>query len=272
LRVVATFTILGDWVREIGGDDVELVVLVGPDADPHAFDPTPRQQAAVAGADLVIANGLGLEPWLERTLVAADFKGRLVTASSSIEPLRMAGQESQASPPVDPHAFQDPTLAQTYVLNISVALSEADPVHAEFYASRTRNYIAALQSVDRELANALAPIPQNRRRVLTSHDAFAYFGRAFDFDFVPITSRTENSEASPSTIAKIANQAREGQYSAVFVENMRDARLSEAIAAEASIRISGELYADALSKPDGPAPTYLDLLRHNAKVLVEALR
>ncbi len=268
LKVVASFTILADWARTIGGDGIELTLLVGPDSDPHAFDPSPRQQAMIGHADLVIANGLGLEPWLDRVLAAADFNGEAVIASASIAPLTLG--EAGGQP--DPHAFQDPKLAAIYVENIRAALSAADPTRAPEYNERASRYLVELQAIEKEIRSSLASVPSQRRRVLTSHDAFGYFGRAFAIEFVPILGLNSEKAISAKELAGLIGEAREGGFAAIFLENMTDPRLAETIAGESGIAIGGRLHADALSGPNGRAPDYLALLRHNAEQLLGALR
>ena len=272
LRVVATFTILGDWVNRIGAEDIDLTVLIGPDQDPHGFEPSPRQQAAIAKADLVVANGLGLEPWLERVLRAAEFKGRLLIASNGITPIRFTSDQAGSSSPEDPHAFQDPDLALIYVRNIEAEIAAADPSRASRFSERAEQYVLELKAARDEIQQRIDTLAPARRRVLTSHDAFNYFGRAFGIEFVPIQPGLETKEISPSNLTSILEEARLGGLAVVFVENMTDPRLAETIAADSGIRIGGVLYADALSPPDGPAPDYLTLLRHNAQTLIDGFR
>jgi zinc/manganese transport system substrate-binding protein len=271
-RVIATFSILGDWASQIGGDDIVLTILVQDDSDPHEFDPGPRQQAEIAGADLVIANGLGLEPWLGRVLEAAGFRGRLLIASSGIEPIRRDWDAQDSETGFDPHAFQDPALAEIYIGNIRDALQQLDPAHVADYGRRTASYIATLKQVADQLRTDFSTLRPERRKALTSHDAFAYFGRAFGIEFVPILAGGQSKDASASDLAAVIEEARKGGFAAIFPENMVDPRLAQAVAADSRIRIGGVLYADALSPPDGPAADYLALLRHNGKLLSEALR
>jgi zinc/manganese transport system substrate-binding protein len=305
VKVVASFSILGDLVRQIGGDGVELATLVGPDRDAHGFDPGAADQRAVAGAELLVANGLGFEPWLGRLTDAAGFKGRIVTATAGIAPLSWteaadahehehgkegeghdtdhdhdhdaehaegAGHDEHNHGAFDPHAFQDAHLVLTYIENIAASLAEARPALAAGFAARADRLKAEFAALDAELKAAFGAIPAARRRVLTSHDAFAYFGRAYGIDFVSVQGASTEAEPSARDMKAIVEQARAGQVSAAFFENMADPRLLETLAADTGIRIGGALYADALSGTDGPAPTLQGLFRHNQATLLDALR
>lgn len=276
-KVVATFSILGDLVAQVAGDRVELVTLVGPNGDAHVFEPGPKESAALAEADLLVANGLGFEPWLERLSEAAGFKGALVTASDGVAPLAAAHEEGEAGDDhdhgaFDPHAFQDLANGQVYVANIAKALAQADPAHAAGFEANAWRLAAEMATLDAEMKAEFAAIPQERRRVLTSHDAFRYFARAYGVDFVAIHGVSTEAESTAKDLAEIVRQARAGNITAIFLENMSDPRLIETVAGETDLTIGGELYADALSDKDGPAPDYLSLFRYNARQLLDTLR
>lgn len=277
---ITTFSILADLTQRVGGQHVEVHTLVGPDGDAHVFEPGPRESAALSGADVLIANGLGFEPWLHRLEEASGFKGKLIVASDGVEPL--AGEEEHEGEEheeaghdhggTDPHAFQDLANAKIYVTNIVDGLSAAVPSHATDFKLNADKLIAEIAALDAELKADFAAIPQERRRILTSHDAFHYFGRAYGIEFVAVQGTSTEAEPSAEDLAKIVRQARDGHLSAIFLENMADPRLAETVAEESGIRVGGALYADALSEPDGPAPSYLSLVRYNARQLLAAMQ
>lgn len=291
LTVVATFSILGDLTQRVGGDHVQVLTLVGPNGDAHVFQPGPRESAELAKAGLLIANGLDFEPWLHRLEESSGFKGRVIIASEGITPLATGeehhehaheGEEHEAEKhadaqghehgAVDPHAFQDLSNARIYAANIAKGLSEAAPAHAADFKANADKLIAAMAALDAELKSAFGAVPEERRRVLTSHDAFHYFGRAYGITFVSVQGMSTEAEASAEDLAGIVRQARGGHLSAIFVENMSDPRLAETVAQESGIKIGGALYADALSDPSGPAPDYLSLIRYNAKQLLAVMQ
>jgi zinc/manganese transport system substrate-binding protein len=265
---VATFSILADLTQRIAGDHVQVLTLVGPNGDAHVFEPGPKESAELADSPLLIANGLGFEPWLQRLEDASGFKGRMVIATDGVTPLK--GNEDLG--PTDPHAFQDLANARIYAANIEKGLSEADPVHAADYKANADKLIADMAALDKELKGEFAAIPQERRRILTSHDAFQYFGKAYGIEFIAVQGVSTEAEPSAEDLAKIVRQARDGHLTAIFLENMADPRLAETVAQESGVRMGGELYADALSQPDGPAPDYLSLVRYNAKQLLAAMQ
>jgi zinc/manganese transport system substrate-binding protein len=283
---VATFSILADLTQRVAGDHARVLALVGPNGDAHVFEPGPKESAELAEADLLVANGLGFEPWLQRLEDASGFKGKVVLASDGVTPL--AGEdehehegeaheeehedEGHHHEGADPHAFQDLANAQLYVANIAKGLSEVAPSHAADFKANADTLIAEIAALDRQLKADFGAIPQDKRRVLTSHDAFHYFGRAYGIAFVSVQGLSTEAEPTADDLVKVVRQARDGHLSAIFLENMSDPRLAETVAQETGLRIGGELYADALSDPSGPAPDYLSLIRHNARQLLAAMR
>ena len=261
---VATFSILADLTQRVAGDYAQVLTLVGPNGDAHVFEPGPKESAELAGADLLVANGLGFEPWLQRLEDASGFIGKVVLASDGVTPLAAEG--------VDPHAFQDLANAQIYVANIAKGLSEAAPDHAADFKANADTLIAEIAALDQQLKAEFGAIPQERRRVLTSHDAFHYFGRAYGIEFVSVQGLSTEAEPTADDLVKVVRQARDGHLSAIFLENMSDPRLAETVAQETGLRVGGELYADALSEADGPAPDYLSLVRHNARQLLAGMQ
>lgn len=353
LPVVATFSILGDMVQQIGGEHISLTTLVGPDGDAHVYQPTPQAARAVAEADLLFLNGLEFEGWIERLAEAAAFEGSLVVATTGIEPIAFddhgdahddhddhghedasgedhhdhdhgeevaadedhhdhddhghgeehaAGEEhdhgeDQASAKdhddhghdhaghddhgddhaghdhgaFDPHAWQSIENAIIYVDNITAGLAQADPENAgDFYANRAA-YVAELEALKDEIDAMIAAVPEEKRTIVTSHDAFQYFGQTYGFTFEAPQGLSTESEASAADVAKLITQIRDEGISAVFVETITDNRLMQQIADETGATIGGTLYSDALSAEDGPAATYIDMMRHNAATLSQAL-
>jgi len=270
LNVVASFSILGDFVREVGGDRVAVTTLVGPDSDSHVYRPTPDDVRRVAAAQLVIINGLGLEGWLPRLVAAAGAHAPIVTATSGIAPRRPAPGEDR-SHDVDPHAWQAVPNARTYVTNIRDALVTADPGGAAVYQANAQAYLVRLDSLDREVRAGVARIPPPRRRVISTHDAFGYFADTYGIAFIAPQGVSTDSEPSAGDLAAIVRQVKAEAIPAVFLENMSDPRLMRRIAAETGARIGGTLYSDSLTGENGAAPTYIDMVRHNIKTLTDAL-
>ena len=316
IAMVATFSILGDMVKRIGGEHVDVTTLVGPDGDTHVYQPTPADARAISEARILVVNGLGFEGWLDRLIDASDFRGVRVMATDGIEPIMFgdehdpgdshkvrteedehdhdrethagsathdhdddheeeahaeAGHDHHHHGAFDPHAWQSLGNAVAYVDNITAALARADPVNAtDFYQNRAA-YVAEIEALDVEIREIVARVPADRRTIVTSHDAFQYFGRDHGLEFVAPQGLSTESEASAKDIVRLIRQIRERGIRAVFIENIADPRLLERIADETGAAVGGTLYPGALSGPDGPAPTYLDLMRHNAMTLAQAL-
>ena len=264
LNVVASFSILGDLVRNVGGASVDVTTLVGPDGDAHVYVPTPADAKRIAGAKLVFVNGLGLEGWLPRLVQSAGNKAVIITATAGIPPLKL---DSDA----DPHAWQSPLNAKVYVGNIRDALAAAAPANAAAFRSNAEAYLAKLDGLDREVRDAIAKIPESRRKVISTHRAFGYFAAAYGVEFIAPLGVSTESEASARDIAGIITQIRASKIPAVFLENISDPRLIRQIAAETGARVGGTLYSDSLTGEKGDSPTYIDMVRHNIKALTSAL-
>jgi zinc/manganese transport system substrate-binding protein len=264
LNVVASFSILGDLVRNVGGDRANVTTLVGPDGDAHVYAPTPADARKIADAKLVIVNGFGLEGWLPRLVQSAGGKASIVTATAGIAPLTLGSD-------ADPHAWQSVANAKTYVGNIRDALVAADPASGQVFRANADAYLAKLDTLDGEVRAAVVQIPQTRRKVISTHRAFGYFAAAYGVEFIaPIGVSTE-SEASARDIAGIITQVRAAKIPAVFLENVSDPRLIRRISAETGAKVGGTLYSDSLTAEKGDAPTYIDMVRHNIKALTSAL-
>ena len=271
LKVVASFSILADFVRRVGGDRVELTTLVGPDGDAHVYAPTPADARRVGDARVVLVNGLGLEGWIGRLVKAAGGRPTVVEAARGVARVEAAEEPGHSHGGADPHAWQNVANARIYVANIRDALSAADPDGKAAYDANAAAYLTELDGLDAEVRAAIARIPADRRRIITSHGAFAYFEKAYGIDFVAPQGVSTEAEASARDVARIILQIRRERIRAVFVENISDPRLVERIARETGARIGDRLYSDALSGPGGPAATYIEMMRHNIRALGTAL-
>ncbi len=264
LKVIASFSILGDFVRNVGGDRVDVTTLVGPDSDAHVYAPTPRDAKRIAEARLIVVNGFGFEGWLPRLVQSSGSKATVVTATDGITPLRRGSD-------ADPHAWQAVDNAKVYVANIRVALSAADPAGSEQFRANGDAYLAKLGALDREVRSAVAQIPAARRKVISTHNAFGYFASAYGIEFVAPLGVSTESEPSARDIAGIITQIKQARIPAVFLENVSDPRLIQRISAETGAKVGGTLYSDGLTGEKGDAPTYIDMVRHNIKTLTRAL-
>jgi zinc/manganese transport system substrate-binding protein len=264
LNVVASFSILGDFVRNVGGDRVSVTTLVGPDGDVHVYTPAPSDAKKITDAKLLVINGLGLEGWLPRLVQSSGGKANIVTASQGITPRKLGSD-------ADPHAWQSVANARIYAANIRDALVAADPADAGVYRANAEAYLAKLDALDREVREAVAQIPAAHRKVISTHNAFGYFAAAYGIEFIAPLGVSTESEASARDIAGIITQIRTAKIPAVFLENISDPRLIRQIAAETGARIGGTLYSDSLTGEKGAAPTYIDMVRHNIKALTSAL-
>ena len=264
LKVVASFSILGDLVRNVGGISIEVTTLVGPDSDAHVYSPTPADAKKIADAKLIIVNGLGFEGWLPRLVQSSGGKAKIVTATDGIAPLRLGND-------ADPHAWQSVGNAKVYVANIRNALSAVDPANTERYRTNADAYLAKLDALEREVQDAVAKFPPARRKVISTHNAFGYFAAAYGIEFIAPLGVSTESEPSARDIAKIITQVKQAKIPAVFLENVTDPRLMQRISAETGAKVGGTLYSDGLTGEKGDAPTYIDMVRHNIKALTRAL-
>ena len=310
LDVVATFSILGDMVKQVGGDRVKVTSLVGPDGDTHVYRPTPKAAKAIAQTKVLFVNGLEFEGWIERLVESSGFKGRMVTATVGIEALKMEeeghhddhdkhgkkdhhddhakhgkkddhddhdkhgkkdGHEHHNHGEYDPHAWHSLANARIYVRNIVDGLAAADPQGAKAYRANAERYIKEIKSLESEMEKAMKSISADGRKVVTPHDAFGYLGSTYGIKFLAPVGISTEAEASAGDVAKLIRQIKKEKISAIFVENITDRRLLDQIVRETGARVGGTLYSDALSKANGPAGTYLDLMRHNIRTLVKAL-
>jgi zinc/manganese transport system substrate-binding protein len=273
LKVLATFSILGDFVRSVGGDRVDLSTLVGPNSDAHVYAPAPADAKKVADAKVVITNGLGFEGWMSRLVRASGSKAPVIVATKGIAARRTAGPHghSHGHSDSDPHAWQSVANVKVYVANIRDALIAADPAGRNDYQANAAAYLGQLDALDREVKAAVAAIPVDRRKIITNHAAFGYFKQAYGVDFIAPQGVSTEAEASARDVARIITQIKRQKIPAVFLENITDPRLMQQIAQETGARIGGKLYSDALTDEKGDAPTYIDMMRYNIKQLAAAL-
>lgn len=279
VKVVASFSVLGDLVSEVGGDHVVVTTLVGPNGDAHMFEASPKDAKTLGAADVLVENGLGLEHWLERLVQVSGFKGKTVIASDGVKPRLWTGDADEAEElakdsdgrAIDPHAWQNAANGELYVQNIVEGLSAADPGHAADYRANGDKLIGELKTIDARLKQEFGALPVERRRIVTSHDAFGYFGDAYGVTFIAPEGMSTESEASAAQIASVIKQIRDENIRAIFVENITDPRLLKQIAQETGVRIGGELFSDALSPPDGPAGTYVKMFQNNEAQLLSAM-
>jgi zinc/manganese transport system substrate-binding protein len=276
LKVIATFSILGDLVRNVGGERVEVTTFVGPNGDAHVYSPTPADGRRLTEARIVFTNGLKFEGWIDRLVKSSGTKATKVEASKGAKLLE--GEDAHHGHGhhdhghgVDPHAWQSIGNAKIYVANIRDALSAADAEGKPAYEANAAAYLAKLDALEAEVKGLVASIPADRRKIITSHDAFRYFGDAYGIAFVSPQGVSTEAEASAKDVARIIQQIRRTKIGAVFVENVSDARLMERIAKETGARIGERVYSDALSEPNGPAGTYIDMMRHNIRAFSAAL-
>lgn len=303
IPVVASFSILSDMVARIGGDHIALNTLVGPDGDAHVYQPTPADARAVSGADILFVNGIAFEGWIDRLVEASDFDGAQIVATAGITPIAFeddhddydghdhdahaegdhehdhddhdhhdeAGHEGHDHGAFDPHAWQSLPNAIVYIDNIAAALAQADPANAATFYRNRAEFVAEIEALDVEIRATLEALPANRRTIVTSHDAFGYFAEEYGLTFLAPQGVSTEAEASARDVAELITQIRDQSIGAVFVESISDSRLLEQIASETDATIGGTLYSDALSGSDGPAATYLDMMRHNLAMLTDAL-
>jgi zinc/manganese transport system substrate-binding protein len=269
LKVVATFSILADFVKNIGAERVAVTALVGPNGDAHVYQPTPGDAKTLADAKVVLANGLGFEGWMGRLVKASGTKAPMILATKGIKPRK--SEDDHGHGDADPHAWQSVANAKIYVANIRDALVAADPAGQASYEANAAAYLARLEALDAEVRATVGKIPADRRRIITTHDAFGYFAAAYEVSFIAPQGVSTESEVSAKDVAKIITQVRKQKIPAVFLENVTDKRLLERIGTESGARIGGTLYSDALTDEKGEAPSYLEMMRHNVKQLAAAL-
>ncbi|HYC66458.1 MAG TPA: zinc ABC transporter substrate-binding protein [Reyranellaceae bacterium] len=275
IKVVATFSILGDLVRQVGGDRIDLTTLVGPDADAHTYQPKPSDARALAAAKAMVSNGLGFEGWATKLANAAPLKGRHIVASAGAATLQQTAHghghgHSHAHGP-DPHCWQDIACARRYVANIRDGLAAVDAAGAEYYRARTAAYDKRLADLEAWVKAEIAKVPADKRKVISGHEAFRYFAKAYGVQFLAPRGYNTANEPTARDVAALVRLVREQKIKALFVENMTNPGMVEQIARDAGGVVGAKLYSDALSKADGPAASYEAMMRHNVTALVEGM-
>ena len=269
VEAVASFSILGDIVQQVGGEHVNVVTLVGPDGDPHGFAPMPKNSKQLSNADVVFVSGLGLEGWLERLISASGYKGQVVVASTGVDTRKM---DEEGKMVTDPHAWNSMANGIKYANNVMNALIVADPEDADYFRKRGGEYIQQLEKLDAYAKAQFAAIPLDKRKVLTSHDAFGYFSQEYGVSFLSPVGFSTEAEASASDVAALIKQIKQEKIKTYFIENQTDPRLVKQIATASGVKAGGELYPEALSPAGGPAATYAEAFKHNVDTIVGSMK
>jgi zinc/manganese transport system substrate-binding protein len=277
VEVVATYSILGDLVENVGGDEVEVTTLVGPNGDAHTFEPAPSDNAELAEAAVVFQNGLGFEPWLGDLYESSGSEAARVAVTDTIEPLTVAeeehGHEGEEHTEVDPHVWHDVDNAVVMVESIRDALSEADPANARAYGRNAEEYVSDLEALDAEVREKVDSIPEEDRVLFTSHDTFGYFAERYGFevDTALASASTEAGDPSAGQTAELVEEVERSGVPAIFADNVSDAGVMEGIASEAGVELAPPLYTDALGEPGSEGGTYVGMVRYNVSTMSEAL-
>jgi zinc/manganese transport system substrate-binding protein len=274
IPVVASFSILGDLVQVVGGDRVKVKTLVGPDGDAHEFAPSPADAKTILGGSLFVVNGLNFEPWAQKLAKSAAYSGPILVASQGVKPRTMPAEEGHdhGHSATDPHAWQDPTNVKLYVKNIAKSLSSLDPQGADSYQKNSEAYLKELDALDAFAKEQFAALTARQRQVITSHDAFGYFGARYQIRFLAPQGVSTEDEPSAKEVAKLIRQIKQDKIRAVFMENMTNPSLVTQIAKDTGVTLGPKLYVDALSSPNEPASNYLALMRHNITQLVAGMK
>nr|WP_275064979.1 zinc ABC transporter substrate-binding protein [Bartonella sp. AU18XJBT] len=274
IKVVASFSILADLVKNVGDNHISMTTFVGPNANTHTYEPTPHDAQALRNAQIIFINGLHLEGFIDRLITASGTKALLVEVSANIPSLKMKNQEHNAShhhSVIDPHAWQTIPNVKIYVKNIAAAFCKIDPQSCPNYKKNAETYIKKLEIAQDTLKTKIATIPKDKRIIITSHDAFGYFAEEYGFTILAPQSASTEAEATAADVAKLIKQIKANKAAALFVENISNPRLIKQIAKETGLKIGGTLYSDALSNKNGPAATYLDMMEHNVNTIIDAI-
>lgn len=268
LKVVASIDILADVVKNVGGDAVEVSSIVPSGGDPHEFEPSPADAKALASADLVFVNGLGLEGWMDRLISASGYKGKPVVVSDGIVTRSM---DEDGKTITDPHVWNSAANVVVWVNNIEKALETAEPAEAATFKANAERYGKEVSALDAYARTAIDAVPQDKRKVLTSHDAFGYFGRDYGLEFLAPLGLSTETDASAGGVAKLIDQIKAEGVKVYFFESSNDPRLVRQVAEATGAQPGGELYVEALSPKGGPADTYLKLFKHNVDLVVAGI-
>jgi ABC-type Zn uptake system ZnuABC Zn-binding protein ZnuA len=273
IAVVATFSVVGDMLANVGGDHVRITTIVGPDGDCELYQPTVADVAHVAAARAVFLNDLNeeFEPWLEPLLKQAEFHGAKIVVSRGVRTLTAEEEHPVSGRPlptaIDQHAWLDPRNGAVYVRNIAEALARLDAANAADYRARAADYTKQIQALDDWARKELAEVPAGKRRALSSHDSLQYIANAYGITLLSVVGWTNKAEPSAAELAKLARQVRSQRVKALFLDSITDPRAIQRIAAETGASIGGTMYADSLSPPGGAADSYLKMLQHDVATL-----
>ena len=265
--VVASASIFADMAREIGGDAVEVRSIVPIGGDPHLHEPTPSDATLVNSADLILRNGLTFEGWLNELIAYSGSDAEVVTITEGIRPIESLDYANAT----DPHAWMDASLGLIYLRNIKNALVRLDSANREMFELNYEVYRRQIRALDDEIRTAVQRIPEGQRVLITSHDAFQYFGRRYGLALEAVLGVSTDAEVQTSDIARLTRTLQARRVPAIFIESTINPKLLQQIASDNGVCIGGSLYADSLGDAESPAPTYYDMLRHNADVIVAAL-
>ena len=272
IPVVASFSILGDVVQAVGGDRIKVQSLVGPDADAHVFEPSPADARTILHAQLFVTNGLDFEHWAQKLAKSAGYKGATLVASQGVKPRTLPAEDSRGGTETDPHAWQDPTNVMLYVKNIAKSLARLDPQGSETYQKNAEAYLKELDALDTWAKEQFASLTPHQRQVITSHDAFGYFGAHYQIRVLAPQGVSTESEPSAKEVARLIRQIKKDKINAVFMENMSNPKLISQLAKDTGVTLGPKLYVDALSSANEPGSTYLKLMHHNITQLVAHMK
>ena len=267
LNIVASASMIADIASEVVGDSHEIEMIVPIGGDPHLHEPTPSDARLVADADLILINGLTFEGWINELIENSGTKAKVVVVTDGVKVLSSQTYKNSA----DPHAWMDAANGAIYAKNIAKAISELDIVNAGKYAQRLNEYQSRLKSLDQEIQQKIMSIPEEQRILITSHDAFQYYGRKYGIQLEAIMGISTEAEAQTADIMRVSRVIREKKVPAIFVESTINPKLIEQLAKDNKVSIGGELFADSLGDSESEAASYIDMLRYNTETIVQAL-
>ncbi len=274
LNIVSTSSIIGDYVRNVGGDLISQTVLVGPNGDPHTFEPSPKDGVALKNADVIFEFGLNLEPWLDQLYLSSESKAQRYRVTGGLILIHGSDPDHDEIE-VDPHVWHDVGNAIIMVELIRDALMKADPEHAGQYRDHAEAYLKQLADLQDWIFQQIASLDKERRKLVTSHDTFGYFARRYGFQIIGAvvdSATTEAADPSAAKIAQLTEKIKSSGVPAIFVENVSNPQTAQAIARETGARVAPPLYSDALGEPGSEGEDYVKMMTHNVKTIVEALK
>ncbi len=266
-KVVVTASMIADMVENVAGDLVDLTCIVPIGSDPHLYEPTPKDARIVAEADILFKNGLTFEGWLNELIENAGSKAVVVTVTEGVKPIESLVYQNAT----DPHAWMDAENAMIYVDNITKTLVEFDPDNASIYQQKQDQYRKQIRAIDEYIKTQISYIPEEKRILITSHDAFQYYGRKYGLKLESVMGTSTDADVQTADIVRLNEVIRTSKIPAVFIESTINPKILEQLARDNKIRVGGKLYADSIGDKDSPAPSYIAMLRHNTDIIVSAL-